>query len=229
MDLELAVGQLVAAGGGHHLVSVRNGLLIAYGVGALAGDVIGVSVGRDGGGLGFLLRLGGLPGGQGFRRRVLLFAVHHQHRQNGCQQHHSCHSQSNGRGAGDALFLLNADRFFFGSRNFFPGRLLGRGCFFRGCFPGRKGFLRDSRFLRRPFPAAAGADRLPVLQLASAILTILHGILFLLSRSEKYDNPAKFTTFDTGMQAECLQFKIVLPTSMHFFLEKVTLSWYDIG
>ena len=218
VDLQLSVGQHPVSGSGDHPIGGGLYLFLGAGIAALAGHIVGISVGRDGG-------LGGLRSafrgfGAGVQLLVLLLAVHHQHRHNGCHQDHGRCSQGHGRGAAHALLplrfpgllggsLLSRGSFlsflsFLSRSGFLSGRsLLGklRGCFFRGDLLGRSFFGSG---LERIVFSAGGTDGLPVFHFSAAILTSFHKQIPLSSRRSPpgVHNPAQFTTFMPGMQGK---------------------------
>ena len=216
VDLQLSVGQHPVSGGGNHRIGSGLYLFLGAGIAALAGHIVGIAVGGDGG-------LGGLHSGlhsafrgfgAGVQLLVLLLAVHHQHRHNGCHQDHGRYSQGHGRGAAHALLPLRlpgllggsllSSGSFLGRGGFLGGRsLLGklRGSFFRGSLL-RVEFHGSG--LERIFFSAGGADGLPVFHFSAAILTSFHKQIPLSSRRSPpgVHNPAQFTTFMPGMQGK---------------------------
>ena len=228
VDLQLSIGQHPVSGGGDHPIGSGLYLFLGAGIAALAGHIVGIAVGRDGG-------LGGLHRafrgfGAGVQLLVLLPAVHHQHRHNGCHQDHGRCGQGHGRGAAHALLPLRLPGLLGGS-------LLSRGSLLRSSFLSRSGFLR-SRFLSRGgflggrsllgklrggffhgsllgrsfhggrleriFFSAGGTDGLAVFHFSAAILTSFHKQIPLSSRRSPpgVHNPAQFTTFMPGMQGK---------------------------
>ena len=216
VDLQLSVGQHPVSGGGDHRIGSGLYLFLGAGIAALAGHIVGIAVGGDGG-------LGGLHSGlhsafrgfgAGVQLLLLLLAVHHQHRHNGCHQDHGRCSQGHGRGAAHALLPLRLPGLlggsllsrggFLGRSGFLGGRsLLGklRGSFFRGSLL-RVGFHGGR--LERIFFSAGGTDGLPVFHFSAAILTSFHKQIPLSSRRSPpgVHNPAQFTTFMPGMQGK---------------------------
>ena len=221
VDLQLSVGQHPVSGGSDHRIGSGLYLFLGAGIAALAGHIVGIAVSGDGG-------LGGLHSGlhsafrgfgAGVQLLVLLLAVHHQHRHNGCHQDHGRCSQGHGRGAAHALLPLRLP-------GLLGGNLLSRGSFLRSSFLRRSGFLggrsllgklRGSFFhgnffrrgfhgsgLDRIFFSAGGADGLPVFHFSAAILTSFHKQIPLSSQSSPpgVHNPAQFTTFMPGMQGK---------------------------
>ena len=148
VDLQLAVGQLKFTCGCNDGIGSRLHFLVGCGVGALAGLVIGVAVGRDGG-------WNGLLGGSGCLRRfggdgaalslVIAQGSHQQSDDHGSHNNDSADHQGDLTGSSLLGFL---HRCCFGRNRFFSRR----SCFGRNLFH-RRGFFLDSCFFCQFFCA----------------------------------------------------------------------------
>ena len=127
VHLQLAIGQLLVAHGGHNGVLCGGGLFVGNGVGSLAGHVVGIAVGGDCSRY-LRLRCGGFGNG---RLRDSCFggglsALHtadDQRRQRGDQDDHGSNSGDDLPGGGFERFRSLGGRFL---RRFFCGGLLRR-------------------------------------------------------------------------------------------------------